>query len=70
MRKQVLGEIKHVPRLTPLGKGRPRIQSGGPGSAALDTNQTRKGWEGDEQASGWASEESLPEEVAFQLRSD
>lgn len=47
-----------------------RIQSGGPGSATLDTNQTRKGWEGDEQASGWASEESLPEEVAFQLRSN
>lgn len=70
MRRQALGEIKHVPRLTQLGRGRPRIQSGRPGSVALDTNKTRKGREGDGQASGWASEESLSEEVVFKLRSN
>lgn len=69
MRKQALGEVKHVPRLTPLGRGSPRIQYGCPRSVAFHTNKTRKGQEGDRQASGRVSEESLSKKVAFKLRS-
>lgn len=69
MRKQALGEVKHVPRLTPLGRGSPRIRSGCPRSVAFHTNKTRKGQEGHRQASGRVSEESLSEKVAFKLRS-
>lgn len=70
MRKQALGEVKHVPRLTPLGRGSPRIWSGCPRSVAFHTNKTRKGQEGHRQASGRVSEESLSEKVAFKLRSN
>lgn len=64
MRKRGLGDAKQI---TQLGRGRPGIQSGCPGSVAFDTN-VQKGREGG-RASGRVSEDSA-EEVAFKLSSE